>query len=371
MEKNRLQFRKTNIELLRIVLMLMIIAHHYVVNSGLTELYNYQNPTLKMYFFQCFGAFGKIGVNCFVLITGYFMITSSFSFKKWLKLYLEVKFYSLLIYFVFLAFGGIEFNYHGFLENLFGVVFGIGTNYAETFLVLYLLIPFLNMLAKNLNFRMYSIMLGILLVVMTMIPSFSLFLSIMDASNDTWNYLLWMIVMYLLGGYIRTYGHQLYERAHLNKTKAKAWFFVCNLLLIFIWIAFYDLFGAKYSLGSSYWFVNDANKLLALTCSISMLILFLSFDIKHSKLINGVAATTFGVFLIHTSGDYMRSFLWGTVFNVTETYQSPNAVIKAIISVALVFVGCAVIDYLRMQYLEKPLFDRLENCFFKKKDNTM
>lgn len=35
---NNNQLRDSNIELLRIVMMLVIIAHHYVVNSGIAPL---------------------------------------------------------------------------------------------------------------------------------------------------------------------------------------------------------------------------------------------------------------------------------------------------------------------------------------------
>lgn len=38
MENNRTQLRDSNIELLRILMMLVIIAHHYVVNSGIAPL---------------------------------------------------------------------------------------------------------------------------------------------------------------------------------------------------------------------------------------------------------------------------------------------------------------------------------------------
>ena len=360
MGESRLQTRKSNIELLRIVLMLLIIAHHYVVNSGLTEVFDYQAPTLKMYFFQCFGAFGKIGVNCFVLITGYFMVTSKITAKKWLKLYLEVKFYTLAIYVLFLLFGRIGFNYHHCLETIFSVVFGVGVNYADTFLVLYLLIPFLNDLAAKLSFRAFSVLLGIALTVMTIIPTFSLFLSVLDESNDTWNYLMWMIVLYLTGAYIRTYQDQLQAILRLRTPFQKFGLLFCNLVLIFLWIAFFDLFGVKHNMRSPYWFVNDANKLLAFTCAVSMLFWFMSLDIKHSKLINGIASTTFGIFLIHTSGDYMRSFLWDTVFKVTETYQSHYAVLKSGFAVLVVFTICAMIDVLRKKAFERPLFDRLQ-----------
>lgn len=38
MENNKAALRDSNIELLRIVMMLVIIAHHYVVNSGISPL---------------------------------------------------------------------------------------------------------------------------------------------------------------------------------------------------------------------------------------------------------------------------------------------------------------------------------------------
>ncbi len=356
MGSTRITTRKSNIELLRIVLMLLIIAHHYVVNSGLTDCFDYQNPSFKMFFFQCFGAFGKVGVNCFVLITGYFMVTSGFSLKKWLRLYLEVKFYTIVIYLIFLAFGRISFNYHEFLETLFSVIFGIGNNYADTFLILYLLIPFLNVLANKLDFRSYSLMLGILLLVMTIIPTFSLFLSVLHTSNDTWNYLFWMIVVYLLGGYLGLYQAEIYQIARLTSSAKKFALLITNLLLVLLWIVFYDLFGVKHDMGSPYWFVNDANKLLALSCAVSMLIWFLSVDMKHNKWINRIAATTFGVFLIHTSGNYMREFLWRDVFRVTDSYQMSLPVIRAVSAVVIVFAVCAVIDSLRSKLMETPLF---------------
>lgn len=78
--------RDSNIELYRIILMLLIIAHHYVVNSGIVEVL-YENPiNFKSIIMFLFGAWGKIGINCFILITGFFMCKSNISLKKFLKL---------------------------------------------------------------------------------------------------------------------------------------------------------------------------------------------------------------------------------------------------------------------------------------------
>ena len=56
--------RDTNLELFRILTMLLIIAHHYVVNSGLTSVDGpvYDDPlSWRSLFLICFGAWGKSG----------------------------------------------------------------------------------------------------------------------------------------------------------------------------------------------------------------------------------------------------------------------------------------------------------------------
>lgn len=73
--------------------MLLIAAHHYVVKSGLTAV---DGPiyadSMSWYsiFLLIFGAFGKTGINCFVLITGYFMCISNITVKKFMKLFLRL-----------------------------------------------------------------------------------------------------------------------------------------------------------------------------------------------------------------------------------------------------------------------------------------
>lgn len=79
--------RTSNLELLRIITILAIIVHHYVVNSGLTELYNFEHITVNMIFLQIFGMYGKIGINIFTIITRYFMIKSNISINKFIKLF--------------------------------------------------------------------------------------------------------------------------------------------------------------------------------------------------------------------------------------------------------------------------------------------
>lgn len=89
--------RSSNIELFRILLMLIIIANHYVVNSGTTSLYDYAHISASMVFLQIFGFGGKMAINCFLLISGYFMILAEYDKKKLIRLYAEIKFYKIVL----------------------------------------------------------------------------------------------------------------------------------------------------------------------------------------------------------------------------------------------------------------------------------
>lgn len=101
--------RNSNLELMRILLMLGMIAHHYVVNSGVEALYDLSSFSWDVWFLQIFGMFGKTGINCFTLLTGYFMVKSNITLKKFLKLYLEVKF---LLYRMLSAVSGLPAMSH-------------------------------------------------------------------------------------------------------------------------------------------------------------------------------------------------------------------------------------------------------------------
>ena len=94
--------RSSNIELYRIIVMLLIVAHHYVVNSGVIQLVDNSISTgdnlCNALFYSIFGAWGKTGINSFVLITGYFTCKSTITLRKFLKLFLFPYLFSFVLY---------------------------------------------------------------------------------------------------------------------------------------------------------------------------------------------------------------------------------------------------------------------------------
>ena len=136
--------RSSNIELFRILAMLMIVAHHYVVNSGLLNcIENQTTHEIRDYILLLIGRGGKTGINCFVFITGWFMCKSHISVKKFIKLLAEVEFYSVTIYMLFLLLGYQTFTIKSFGKAVFPF-YDVSTGFTSCFLLFYLMIPYFN-----------------------------------------------------------------------------------------------------------------------------------------------------------------------------------------------------------------------------------
>lgn len=340
--------RDSNLELFRIILMLVIVSHHYVVNSGVAECYDFSNITPNMIFLQLYGFGGKIGINCFMLITGFFMVKSEWNLRKFIKLFLQIKFYKIIIYLIFLLSGYSAFGLKEFIKTIFNITYSAGTGFTGSFIWFYLLIPFINILVSNMNQKQYKFLLGLTLIYFTLVSTFFLM-------HDTWNYVGWLIVMYLIGGYIRLYPKRF-------KYSSSRWLACTGVLILISWlsIVIVDYIGVRIGFENYYYMVNDCHKLFAVLIAVSSFMAFKNMKLKYNKYINIVSSATFGVLLIHAHSDAMRHFLWQDLLDVPGQYTSEFLWLHAIMSVLSVYVVCVVIDLLRIRFIEKPLFAWLD-----------
>ena len=76
--------RNTSIELLRIISMIMIMFHHFAYHGNFE--WNFNEVTLPHLWYDFILMGGKVGVDIFVLISGYFLIENIRFFS-----YLQVK----------------------------------------------------------------------------------------------------------------------------------------------------------------------------------------------------------------------------------------------------------------------------------------
>lgn len=337
--------RDSNLELYRILVMLLIVAHHYIVNSGLMPLLE-QSPfdgrTLSMY---VAGMWGKTGINCFVLITGYYMCRSRITVHKFLKLLLEVMFYKIVIYLVFLLSGYEPFTLKGLLKSLTPIS-GINSNFTGCYLVFFLFIPFLNVLLNGLNRKGHLLLLGLSLGVYTILGSLPKF-------HISLNYVTWFSILYFIGAYLRTYDC-FGIKPHWWKWIALA-SIVASVASV-IGILWVDM---RFRLSiSPYGLVSDSNRIFAVTTGISLFMAFKHLKLRRIKIINLVARSAFGVLLIHANSDTMRRWLWVDICGNAENYMlnSTPPILHLLICVLIIYAVCTLIDYLRITLVEVPLF---------------
>jgi len=79
-------------EFLRSVAMLLIILLHFLSHGGVNQNLDY--GSFDYIFFSIMRTLGYLGVNCFVLISGYFLYKSAFRFSKVMRIVLQTLFYS-------------------------------------------------------------------------------------------------------------------------------------------------------------------------------------------------------------------------------------------------------------------------------------
>ncbi len=334
--------------------MLLIVAHHYVVNSGLISEggpLTKDTTSSNSYFLMLYGAWGKIGINCFLMITGYFMCTSNITLRKLLKLFAQIYLYRWILYPIFLLAGYETFS-GGRVIRLLMPVWGFGNNFTSCFIGFWLMIPFFNILVQNMTKHQHKLLLLLILIMYTFLGSIPDF-------NVNFNYVTWFGIIYFLASYIRLYPNRLFENRQL-------WcfftFFSIVLALVSVFVM-QMLYGSK-DICASYFFVSDCNKILAVAVALCTFLWFKNIKIKCNKVINAFGSGTFGVLLLHTNSDAMRTWLWNDVVDVVGHYQSMSLyylVLYSFTAVLTIFVLCNLIDQLRISTLEKWLLRCYDN----------
>lgn len=268
-ETKKAKVRSTNLEILRIVSMILILLHHFYDNNIILD---YQNITIHQLIVQILSIGGKIGVNCFMLITGYFMIESKFKIKKLLQLMGQVWFYSVigLIAYAIIINGSIETR--TILRCLFPISYGDWW-FITTYIIIYILSNYINQLIKSISKRSFIFLIGFLLIIWSVIPS------VLNTGISFSNF-DWLLLIYLLGAYIR-----LYVNTSTIDTKK-----VVIVLFIFIILSIGTIIG----LDKLYYFLRFdplyfalyQHQILPVSISICLFIIFLNYKCNNNKVIH-------------------------------------------------------------------------------------
>ena len=309
--------RSSNLELLRLVSMLMVLILHsfwgYTHGSGVLQAID---------FFRDCAAI--CAVNVFLIISGYFGIR--WKFKSLFNLVFQLFFYAFAIYGAAALLGVIDFSIKGLLKNVTCLYTHWG--FITRYLLLYLCAPLLNSFVQQVTNKQLLGFIVILVFSETFITRDYAFL----------NY----CTMYLIGRYI-----SVSDAVHSDRIKPGLWY----------WIATFLIFGLVY-VSYKFLHITDAAMMQALPWGLSyaaplvilqaaFLFIWFARMAFQSKIINWFAASCLSIFLIHMHPSIKQI----GYYNYTESlYSLPvmEHIWKLVVLIVVVFFGSILIDKVRI-----------------------
>jgi len=298
--------RNSNIEFLRILLMIgVIILHINNPSIGGAMLYVAGYKKWLIYFFE---SIFVCSVDLFIMISGYYLINiDTRNVWKPVELIFQVILVKVVLYFLRTVLGNTDLSIGGIIGSF------IPSNYfAVLYAVVYLLSPMVNRSLKNMDAGILGKALNASVVLLSILPTlvdlFSevtskewLGLSPVGMYGSQWGYsLVNFILMYIIGAYLRIIEENRGKQKETDKKKKSQTFgwlvclFACGIVLT-VWACVNDYTG--YNTERSAW--EYCNPIVVYE-AILILKIFKSFEIK-SKVINRLAGACFITFLIQNT----------------------------------------------------------------------
>lgn len=329
--------RASNFELLRILSMLLIIGHHFAVHGGF--YFHTPEVTGNMLFLQLLNMGGKIGVNLFVLISGYFLVTAPrLRWGKVLRIWLQIFFYSTLIYGIACLTGLTRFTPAEAVRACLPVS-SRQWWFASTYFALYLLSGLLSRVLRRLP---KPVFLGLLLAGAVLWCIFPVLTRLSWRVRD----LAWFLFLFSAAGYLRLHGREVSARGSLA-LGAAAFF------LTYLWAVVRLYFTAQTAPRYETTYLN-MYELPALLTSLMLFRGFAAVKLAPSQPINAIASLSFGVYLIHDS-DYLRYSLWQGLAKAASFGSSPWLIPWAITMIVLVYLVCGGLEALRKRLFRETI----------------
>lgn len=344
MEKKGLEKRNLGLEWLRICSMFMIILLHSIDHSGLYE--TLEEGTLLYAYEQFIYALVQVCVNCFVLISGYFLVQSQFKLRKLISLWIEVVFYALVIKLILMAVGEVPFSAVS-LASCFAPILTGRYWFVTIYFGMYLMFPFYNIAIKAMDERQHKSLIILLIVLFSGMDSVYPSFKGMN-SGGAWG-LAWFTVLYFIAAYFRLY--------YVPKKRGKwslALFFAISIIMTFALIAVQKMkIDTLINMIKNWWKYNSIPVVIA---SIALFMAFINMGNKvlnsrGNQLVVKISNTTFGVYLLHAHADVCTQVMWqrlGMIKNMSEWWFP----IYQLVIVSVIFLICSLIDYSRQRLFD-------------------
>lgn len=283
--------RQSNIEILRILATMMIVALHTSFYSlGIPKIFDTKGFLLAATQIFCIPA-----VNIFILISGYFGINLKLrSIGNYL---FQVLFYSISIYLIFIAFGTKQLSLYGIKECFYMTH---DDWFVKSYLFLLLISPVINSYLKNSSPKQIT---TFLLCFFSYELIFDC-LTMADLTVRSGYSTISFIGIYILGYFIK---HFLPKKLiATKKTYILLLFVLYSMMLTPVLLSVYGLVSPGIVIKYLSYGLGYNNPIIIMIATI-WLILFTNINIVN-KIINWLAVSSFAAFLIHINPNILPLF---------------------------------------------------------------
>lgn len=331
--------RLSNFELLRLLCMLMVLNLHSFAGwnhgSGVWQAVDFFRESTSI-----------CAVDCFVLISGYFGI--HWKFKSFFNLVFQIFFYSIVVYFVAVGLGVIDWSLSGFVER-FECLFAAEKSwgFAVSYVLLYFCSPLLNAFSEKTTSK----------ELLSFIIIFFIAINFVCMPDVVFTYAL----VYLIGRWLR--------KIEVVEKKIPAWKIYWVVTTVIFLAAYFILFKAlgisNASSAQSFPFGFIGYSYSAPLVILQAVFLFLAFaKLKFtSKLVNWCAASCFAIFLIHMHPSIKEIGYYSFTAGLYDRPVLEHIIILLILIIS-VFSGSIIVDKIRI-FISNMVYRLITSLKFK------
>ena len=312
--------RQSNLELLRIVAMLLVLLIHYSSVHFMPSEFSMNTQPFKTIANMSMRSLSFVCVNCFVLISGYFGIR--WKARSICNLVFQIAFW--------LCIGILIARCVGLPTNDWTSVLSFvnGRWFVPAYIALYMVSPLLNAFVTQNTAKD----LGKYLVVFYIFSTIFGYFMLSKEFNEGMS-LISLIGIYLTGAYLRR------DTSILTRMSAKVYlvlYFLCGTLLLTVSIVLYKI-GLNASI---YGYLNP----VIIIQSVFLFLFFDKLNIGNHRWINFIAASAFAVYLFH-----MHPMIYGRFQEICKLLIDNTAEMITIpMFFILIFLFCVSIDRIRI-----------------------
>jgi hypothetical protein len=327
--------------------MLLITLHHFSLwgRGGYADTLINNRQTVQAFQTLIFLPIGDIGVYCFAMITGFYLagksVSSSKSFKKIGKIYLQMYFYCMIFLILGLHFHLPLNNYPNAIDPLmpFNRIPNILMSlmpitfkhywFVTDFILLMLFVPYINRCLNGLEQKKFLKLLIIMIVSTGIFPLLN-----NNIVSETVGLGI-LMTSYMIGFYIKQF---LVVKRY--KLPIGLSLLIVNTAIIYA-VTFYDIVFLKYR------YIRIYTGIFALLAAMGLFLIFISLKPNYNILIDSVAKHMFAVYLV-TENIFVIKPLW-KLFSFENIQNLTKVNFYGFVSVVGIMLVICAIDAIREQ----------------------